>query len=147
MNGPLSFRSLDEQAHLVTVTVSPASTWRLTCRLEPSGPLLERGPETVRAVRDRIRGALVSSGMASTIVGVRIHVEGGRYWEGHDLGVVLALGAPDRLHDGLLGTVDDQGKVHPVVYEVTELQSPVEDLAELAPIRVDEIVRSVVVVP
>lgn len=147
MTAPASFRSLDRRARPVVVHVSSSASWRITFRAEPNGPLFEMPGHALQLTRDRIRGALVSSGLSSTVVGVRIHVEGGRYWPGHDLGVVLALGAPDRLCDGLLGTVDDQGKVHPVVYEVTEVQSPVEDLAELAPIRVDDIVRSVVTVP
>lgn len=139
---PASFRSMDSRGNWCTITVAPAPAegWSVTWK-RADGTRSPGITEHTRTVRDRLRAAMITSGLGDRIPSAHVHVEGGAYFDGFDAGVLFALVAPDRLHDGITGAAGLDGRFRPVVRQLEELNVPVEDLAELAPPRVDEIVR------
>lgn len=142
---PASFRSMDARGNWCTVTVTPASDgWSITWAL-PDGTLRVGSSDHARHTRDRLRAALLTAGLMDRVPSVHVHVEGGSYFAGFDAGVLFAIAAPDRLHDGIVGEAGLDGRFRPTTRQIEELNVPVEDLAELAPPRIDEIARPVVV--
>ncbi len=145
---PASFRAMDSRGHWCTVTVTPtpAEGWSVTWTMPGASRPVEVAEHT-RSVRDRLRAALITSGLGERIPSAHVHVEGGSYFAGFDAGVLMAMVAPDRLHDGIVGEVGLDGRFRPTTRRLDELNVPVEDLAELAPPRVDAIARGAVTVP
>lgn len=142
-----SFRSMDSRGNWCTITVAPATGgWRITWTTA-AGKDVHGHAELDRNVRDRLRAALITSGVASKIPSAHVHVQGGGYCAAFDAGVLFAIVDPSRLHDGITGEAGLDGKFRPTTRYIEELNVPVEDLAELAPPRVDDIVRQVVKVP
>jgi hypothetical protein len=142
---PATFRSMDARGRWCTVTVEPALRgWSVTWT-DTAGVFVPGTTEHDRTVRDRIRAALITAGLGDRVPPALVHVEGGSYFDGFDAGVIYAMVAPDRLHDGITGAAGLDGVFRPVTRHLEELNVPVENLAELRPPRIDAIAGARVV--